>query len=485
MRTVLVLLVVVAGTARAGNPSVALESYTGDRPPDAARLLSPILDELAARGFVAGDTLARQYDAQVSRSQAVGVPADFAAQVDRGFKSWVTGKFDDAIKQLGPLVDAAHANSGAFATNQALREPLLKALIGVALSQQRTGDPSAMRATFAEIVRSFPDTQISRATYGPEAYEAFEGIKREIAASGHGRLVVKLGDETGVLFVDEAYRGAGSSTIELSPGEYRVCVLTNKQPSRTHRVIVRPSSDTQLVIDAKLDRAVHTAGWTGFAFATEADREAHEAAFAAGFANAIGATAVAVVGIEQAKGHSAIVGSLVSLQSGREIRRASIAMDPDPSTERLRALARFLAGDEPAAGLEVQLGAGHEAPPPPPPSAGGHEEAPAKPDEPSEAPRPPRWAGYKWISAGLGVAGLGGGAVELILDGRCQGTVPVGRPCTNVYQTKTQGIVFLGVGAVFAGISIYLFTHDGAPKARTAYVVPTDGGAIAGYAATW
>src|SRR5262245_5280452 len=73
MRLLLAIFVSVAvsGSAGAQGPAnIALESYTGDRPADAPRLLSPILDELAARGFTAGDTLARKYDAQVSRPQA-------------------------------------------------------------------------------------------------------------------------------------------------------------------------------------------------------------------------------------------------------------------------------------------------------------------------------------------------------------------------------------------------------------------------------
>src|SRR5690349_608509 len=182
MRTALALVVMLA-TAHAGG--IALESYTGDRPADAPRLLGPILDELAARGFQAGDTLSRSYEAGVSRAATTpgGLPADFAGEVDRGFKLWVTGKFDDALKVLGPLVETAHANTGAFAKDQTLREPLLKALIGVALSQQRNGDPSAMRATFAEIIRSFPDAQLSRGTYGPEAADAFEQVRRDSTAA--------------------------------------------------------------------------------------------------------------------------------------------------------------------------------------------------------------------------------------------------------------------------------------------------------------
>src|SRR5262249_46317514 len=114
--------------------------------------------------------------------------------------------------------------------------------------------------------------------------------------------------ETGVVFVDETYRGVGSTTIDLAPGEYRVCVMMIKQPSRSHRVVVRAGAETAMTIDAKLDQTIHTAGWTGLAFASDGDRDAHEAAYAAAFANSIGANAVAVVGIEQAKGRAAIVG---------------------------------------------------------------------------------------------------------------------------------------------------------------------------------
>ena len=463
----------LAGSARAGG--IALESYTGPRPADASRLLSPVLDELAARGFAAGDTLARSYDAGVSRSAltADGLPEGFAAQVDRGFKAWVGGKLDDAVQILGQLVETAHANTGAFAKDQTLRDPLLKAEIGLALSHQRRGDPSAMRAVFGEIVRSFPDAQISRGTYGPEANDAFEQVKRETMGAGKGKLVIKLGDETGVVFVDETYRGVGNTTIDLAPGEYRVCVMMNKQPSRSHRVVVRPGAETPLAIDARLDQTIHTEGWTGLQFAADGDRDAHEAAYAAAFANAIGASAVAVVGIEKAKSRAAIVGSLVSLSTGREIRRASVAMDPDPSTERLRALARFLAGDEPTAGIEVQVGAG--APP--------RDDETAR-DEHGEPIAAERWKGYAWITGGVGGAAIVTGLTLVVLDGHCNGMAPMGRPCTNVYQTKTPGFITLGAGAALAAVSIYLFTHPGG-SARAAYVAPTTDGAVAGFAGTW
>ena len=480
MRALLVAcLVAFAAPARAGG--IVLESYTGDRPPDAPRLVNPVLGELVSRGYNVGDTLARQYERNVSTVAVTptGLPGDFAAQVDAGFKAWVSGRFDDALKQLGALVEMAQANSGAFARDQSLREPLEKALIGLALAHQRTGDPSAAHAVFAEIARAFPDATISRAIYGAEAYDAFEVVRHELAAAGTGKLVVHLADDTGVVFVDEQYRGVGSTTLELAPGEYRVCVLLDKQPSRTHRVVVRAKEEAKLAIDPRLDRATRTGPWTGLQFATSSEREAHEGAYAAAFANSIGSASVIVVGIEQLRGHPAVVGSLVSL-TGRELRRASVALDPDPSLDRLRSLARYLAGEEPASGIDVQQ------PQAAPVAAAEPDGGGPVRDEPAGDETPGRWGGWKWLTGAAGVAVLGTGVTLAVLDGRCKDDVMPGRVCNNVYATEPAGYIAIGVGAALVGTSIYLFATGGAhTPARTAFVVPARGGAIAGISASF
>ena len=49
-----------------------------------------------------------------------------------------------------------------------------------------------------------------------------------------------------------------------------------------------------------------------------------------------------------------------------------------------------------------------------------------------------------------------------------------------------SGALILEDGAVFAGISVYLFaTQSHEHPKRTAYVVPTGDGAVAGIAGTW
>ncbi len=467
----LLMLVAATGVAHAGG--VVLESYTGERPADATRLMQPVLEELALHKFTAGDAVARQFDSAVSRASTAPLPTDFAAQVDKGFKAWVGGRFDEAITSLGHLVETAHASSAAFAADPGLRAPRQRALIGLARAQQRIGDQGAMRATFSELVRSFADVQVSRATYGPDAQQAFEQVRRDVQGKSRGKLSVKLADDTGVVFLNEVYRGVGSTEVDLLPGEYRVVVVANKQPSRTHRAVVTAGGNVTLEIDPKWDQTIQTTGYTGFSFATQADRDASEAPSAARFARAIGASAVVVVGIDDVHGKSAVVGSLVSLESGREIRRASIPIDPDPSTDRLRALARFLAGEEPAAGLDVQFANPYDR-------DIGNKPHPSEPDT--------RWGGWRWITGGLGVAGLGAGAVLLALDGRCPSDPQAGQPCPDVYATATPGFIALGAGALFTGIAVYLFaTHPSEPSkaAVTPTVTPAPGGATVGLFSRW
>jgi hypothetical protein len=464
----IVLVSLWAATARAGG--IVLESYTGERSADAGRFVSPILDELATRGFTGGDTLARTYVAKVSRAGATarGLSPDFSAQIDAGFKAWVSGRFDDAIRVLAPAIDDAHANAAVIARDQSLREPLLKALIVLALAQQRTGDPGAARATFAEILRAYPETVLSRAMYGAEAYDQFEQVRREVVAAGHGTLTVQLADDAGVVFVDELYRAVGTTTVELPAGEYRVCVLLNKLPSRTHHVVVRTGGRVTLAIDPRLDQAVRTDGWTGLQFAGEGEREAHESVYAAAMANAIGASAVAVVGVDHVHGHPAVVGALVSLETGRELRRASVAIEPDPPTERLRALAHYLAGDEPAAGLDIQT-------PIVPPS----DQRGGVPSATRDVPRT-RWGGWPWLTGGAAVIALVAGGYLLYEDGRCQSTHAPGTPCPEVYSNAPGDWIALSAGAVLAGTTVYLFATSG-PRATHAAVAvaPARGGVVA------
>lgn len=457
---------------------VVVESYTGTRPDTAGTVLLPVLRELAARDFLAGaDAVGRRFEAQVSRPaiSAQGLPADFAEQIERGHRAWISGTFDQAVSILGPLVDAAHANSGAFAKNPGIRERLQKAMIALALSQQRRGDPSAARETFAELLRSFPDAQVTKGTYGPDAAQVFEQTKKELAAAPKGRLLVKLANESAEVFINERLERKGTTVKELTAGEYRVIVQLGDRQSRAHVVTIKAKEEATLTVDLAFDEAVNSSpAWTGFQFASAADREKSEAAYASALTKSVGGSGVVVVGFDQVRGRPAIVGSLVSLVNGREIRRASLALEPAPAEERLRALARFLAGEVATPDIDVQL-AGEAAVVSP---LGGR-----RIDEPT--PTSGRWGGWMVMTGVLAVGGIATGSVLLALDGTCPGgsTDP---NCPNLYSTAGPGWAALGAGAVFAGVTVYLFvTRSPSKPSSSAFVVPSRDGAMAGFSTSF
>jgi len=462
---VLVAVGVMCGAAQADG--IVLESYTGERPADAARLLAPFFEELSKKKVEAGEGVARKFDSQISRPARTieGVPNDFAAQVDKGFKEWVSGNFDKAIKILVPLIDNAHANSGLLVGNKPLRKALQKALIGLAIAQARIGDQAAMNATMKELIRSFPDAEISKGVYGPEAATAFATVTKEVAALGKGKLTVTVSDKSAVVAINEDVQ---TGTLETSPGEYRVVASLAGQPLRTHVVSVMANETTTLAIDVAFDAAVRTSGYSGFTYATDADRQASEALHAITFARAIRADSVAIVGIEEVRGRVSLFGALVSLQDGRDIRRASIPLEPAPSNKQVASLAPFLfTGEGAAPGLVVETA--RKAPEPPKTDRNNAGNT-GRTDRFEPGPTTSnRWGGWRFLTGFLGVGGLVAGGILVALDGNCSMDPPQGQPCNDLYATATPGFVALGAGAVFTGISIYLFaTHKTVPVVQTA-----------------
>lgn len=474
MKLIVLLCTLAFAAPAAANPKIVLESYTGGKTEDASRRIAPLLEALANSGFVGGyEALGRTLEARVSRPAVQrGLPADFAAQIETGHRAFFGGKFEDAIKILAPLIDMVFANSGAFAKDQDAREGLQKALVALALSQHRMGDPPATRQTFSELLRCFPTFQLPRATYGAEAADVFEKVRREVTGAGRGKLVVRSNVDGAVIFINEKFEAAGTVHKDnLLAGEYRVFAQLGKQLSRAHRVTVRANETATLVIDAGFDIAVQTSPtWTGLAFQTSADRERSEVSYAAQFGNALDADAIAVVGIDQVRGRDAIVGVLVNRISGTEIRRGSVALDPAPPDERLKALAEFLAGANlKPEGVDVIFASEQPRP------------TGTKIVGPVETPRDGRWGGWKFIAGGLGLAAVGTGIGLLALDGGCKETVPVGTQCPNVWSVATPGYLALGGGVVLVAVSVYLFVKKDGPT-RTAYVAPTGDGVVVGFA---
>lgn len=477
MKFFVALLVLVAmGVPAAADNKIVLESYTGGKTEAAGKQIAPLLEALYRKGFSGGyDVVGRAFESRGSKAAIVeGLPADFAKKVEAAKQAWVAGKYTEAANELGPLIDLAHANAGAFATNKDALGVVETALIVVALSYERMGDSAAAQTAWAEFVRSFPDKSVPRGTWGLDAAQAFEKAKKVVAAGGVGKLLVRSSTDAGVIFINERYEQIGTVTKDNLPvGDYRVFVqLAGNRLSRQHRVSVRAKETAVVTIDADLDVVVQTSpSWTGLAFSNAADREKFEVARASQFANVVEATAVLIVGIDQVRGKSAIVGSLVNRNGNTEIRRAFVFLDPAPPAERLQSLAAFLVGDL----TEVPEGVDVDTVKVRPLGGGGGPVV----DRGNDA-----WSGWKWVTGVGGVGALAVGAYLLSKDGDCRTTPPAGVTCPDVYNNAVPGYLAVGGGAVLTGLSIYLFVRGGGnAKAQTAYMIPTSGGAVAGFAA--
>jgi len=86
----LVTIVLLAVPAHAQPPQtpIVLEVYTGDRPPEADRVVGPIVAQLVSRNYRAGYVaVGRPFEDQVSRGavSSAGLSRTFVADVDKGF----------------------------------------------------------------------------------------------------------------------------------------------------------------------------------------------------------------------------------------------------------------------------------------------------------------------------------------------------------------------------------------------------------------
>lgn len=483
---VILLRLAVPAHAQAPQTPIVLEVYTGERPPQAERVVGPIVAQLVSRNYRAGYVaVGRPFEDQVSRGAmtAAGLPKTFIADVDRGFKAWVGGSFQDAINVLEPLVQAADENAGAFALarDQSLLDALKRALIVLALSRQETGDNHGAEERMTQLVQSFPDEKVSRSEYGAKAFTMWDAVRKKVGAAT-AKLTVKLSDMQGGIYVNQ--RGAGIGTevdVSLAAGEYRVFAkLSSQQLSRSHRVVMRANEPNTTSIFGAFDLAVRTTqAWTGLGFADQADRENNEGTYARLFARAMGAPGVVIVGIGTVRGKPAVIGALINMTNGNDIRRASVALDATPS--QLKGLAAYIDSGQEAEGVVVLPT--ETARPSDPTKQQVHVDEDVH-DRPAGGSGG-AWGGWKYVTGTAAVAGLATGAVLLAFDGKCTTGVD---PCPTQYNYGAPGWIAIGGGAALAAVTVYLFVkaRPAAAASGTAFVAPTSGGgAMAGYTASF
>lgn len=463
VRVILIAIAIACATSRAAHAEpIVLESHAGSRPDDADRLLAPVMAELAKAGFPARQDVERLIATHLSRVAAALDDAragESVGSIEAGYKKFVAGDFDGAITDIQRGLDALRAAPGAVAGKNDRRAAVMRGLLGLALSHRRLGHQSEATAAMAELVRSFPDREVSYKDYGPEPRDFFQKVQGELAREGQGSLAVDVDDDRAVVFINERYAGVGDITVkDLYAGRYRVFLQQGEQLGRVHEVDVEPGRAASVSVSWQLDAALRAG--PALVFADEATRQEQEPRQAVRVARAVGAPSVVVLGIRDNRGRRSVVGAVYSADSTRPLRSGAVAVEPVvPAAERLQALARLLAGDEAAAGLVAPLGEPRPA---------------SEDDRGGTGDRPFRV--WKWVALGGGVAVIATGVALIAID---DPPTDSGSRDPSSRETKVPGIVTAAAGAALSGLGVYLFVRDARDRrsARSAAIVPTDSGA--------
>ena len=313
---------------------VVFEVYGGSRPADATTLLAPVLEELRALGYAADPTaLETRIEAGVSRTGDVLASAAFVEAIElvsRGYESWINGDFQTAVRDLTAGLAMFREKPATIAMRPKHRDSVFKALVGLSLAHARLGHSEEATTAMAELLRSFPDMEISRTEYGPEPREMYRKVKAELDERGRGTLRIVPDDDTVLVFVNERYAGTGEQAIEdLYPGRYRVFTRRGKTPGRVHSVEIAPGSEHTVSVAWGRDSCLRSqSDYLGFELENEAARNANEAEYATTLASAMNASGVVTLGIRDYRGRRSIVGTVYNLDTGKPVRSGSTAERP-------------------------------------------------------------------------------------------------------------------------------------------------------------
>ncbi len=460
--------VVAASGGVAHADTIVLESYGGERPADADSVLGPVITELESSGFRGGSSLAGQIDAKVS-APAITLEQDRVAEADKfinsGKSQFQQGAFKNAIRDLDHGLKIFDSAPATLARHQNLRDERFEGLLYLALSDKREGKQNEAVRTMAELVRSFPDKDVSNAKYGPEARSLYQSVKGDLSQQGAGALQVTVDDARTVVFVNERFVGGGTQKVTgLAPGHYRVYVQQGQLSGRLHEVDVEAGVVATITVSWATDSSLRTAGGKPYlAFDSEKSREDNERTEALRLTRAVGANSVILLGVHEMDGRRSVVGVYLSVESARPVRKGSVAIDPvTPPEDKLRGFGRFLAD-----GSNEDV---YSVPDKKVAKGGQHDDR----HEPHGRP----FKTWKWVATGAGVAALATGITLIAID---QPAISNGMRNDGVINTKGAGIATTAVGGVLTVAGIYFWIRDAGDAKREGTrtsMIPLRGGGM-------
>jgi hypothetical protein len=426
-------------TASAG-PAILLESYAGARPDQAVPYVRQLLASMGEAAPLHGPRLRQQIDSRLARGTGSGAEAArLRATVEEGGRLFIEGEFPTAIARLESARAGLLREVGGLAADPSLRSSLHRALLFLAHAYLRSQQPEKAAERIGEVVRSFPDRDLSllQVQHGPDLVTLYRKVQAVMGRQGRGSLVVTTQPPGCQVYVDERLVGTSPTRVaDLFPGRYRVLA----QRGRVHEVVVH-QGEQSLHIQLELEAALRTDAYVGLGFPDTAALERLEVSLAATVGQALDASSVLLVGFRQHEGRKALVGSAISPVTGR-LRSAIVVVEPTPpSPAALRALGRFLLDGQGVADAGLII---------PRPGL----------DAPAAAQRTPFFSArvFRWVTLGVAAGALAAGVALLAVHGR--GTCDGSARCPEKLDTLAAGAALTGVGGAAAIGSGILFYWD-------------------------
>ena len=444
--------------AGSANAVVAIESYVGPRPGNAAETLAPLINELEALGVTARPEAVYARARDRGRQPGITNPAvtltGLIEQINKATELLQQRSYRAAAEVFEAAVADAYANVAILVADPAESHTvMMDAWIGLATCRARLGELARADEAMQEVARSFPDQEANiRNGYGAEPAERYRRAVQQLQARGAGKLIITTNDPSAVIYVDEWLRPQNAILeADALPGAHRVLVKLPGTTGWRHDVMVEPGKRTQVDIDVRFDAAVLISNTSvGFSFPTIDAARRNILPYARRLLALDDGEIVIVVSLTIWNGRPAVMASAYRMGADVPLRSYLVALDEGAAVARLRALAHALVERETSKpGLDRSQLVAIDDPFTPPAIV-------------RSAPRTPSRA--KWPLLGSAIIAAGAGAALVYLDNqdRC------GPTCPTVYPTERYGYASLVIGAAMATTAGYLLYREERPRMPSA-----------------
>jgi hypothetical protein len=367
-----ILLATVTGgqqaAAKSGTPAIVLEAHVGQRSPEAAAAIAPVLDELERHGFIVRpDDIRRLLRGRAPRPGRLDegkTVADIKQLIAAGRSAYDKGLLEKSEAALRSAVQLIRRNPALLVLDTNNDQIVYRAFVSLSMTLSKRGKAAEAASVMMELLR-ISSAPIPQNDYGPKVQDLHTDAEKQAQAMGRGALTISVSDTRAMIFVDYTYRGLGKVALgDQLPGPHFVFTQIPGTGGLQYEREVRASATSALDINWPLESALHLDGlWAGFLLATDAER-AKASQYAAEFARSCDTDDIIILslqnidgipflgGIEYPANGDPPIGAFAPLSGGESLLRALGTYLYDGTVAAgLRVLRRRAPGEAPTVAL--------------------------------------------------------------------------------------------------------------------------------------